>query len=297
LLYLFVRVSVGVVSSLPQRWTLAVARAGAWIAWRLDARHRAIGRENLDHAFGDTLSTEEKDGIILGCYRNITQSAVEIFHVRRFVRQGREREFLEIEGEAHLRKALETSGAAILVSGHMGNWEIMPIGARLAGAPLHSIATPRRNPRLEAYLVRVRESLGQRIVLKSGAFGEAMRFLREGKSIGVLIDQNQRKAGIFVDFFGRKASTTHGAAVLARRSGAPIVPTCIWRLSGTNRHRQVFYRPILPDGKADAKKDIRRMTQEYTTWFEEQIRETPEFWLWVHRRWKTRPPEEKASQI
>jgi KDO2-lipid IV(A) lauroyltransferase len=296
LLYLFVRLSVGVVSNLPQRWTLAVARAGGWIAWRLDARHRAIGRENLDRAFGDTLSTEEKDGIILGCYRNITQSAVEIIHMRRFVRQGREREFLEIEGEAQIRKALDASGAAIFVSGHMGNWEMLPIGARLAGAPLHSIATPRRNPRLEAYIVRVRESLGQRIVLKRGAFGEAMRFLREGKSIGVLIDQNQRRAGIFVDFFGRKASTTHGPALLARRSGAPIVPTWIQRLPGTNRHRQIFGEPILPDAKADAKKDIRRMTQEYTTRFEERIRETPELWLWVHRRWRTRPPEERESR-
>jgi len=296
LLYLFVRVSVGVVSALPQRWTLAAARAGAWIAWRLDARHRAIGRENLDHAFGDTLTTEEKDGIILGCYRNITQSVVEILHMRRLVRQGRERESLEIEGEARTRKALDSSRAAIFVSGHMGNWEMLPIGTRLAAAPLHSIATPRRNPRLEAYIVRVRESLGQRIVLKRGAFREAMRFLREGKSIGALIDQNQRKAGVFVDFFGRKASTTHGPALLARRSGVPIVPSCIQRLPGTNRHRQVFGEPILPDGKADARKDVLRMTQEYTTWLEERIRETPELWLWVHRRWKTRPSEERESR-
>jgi KDO2-lipid IV(A) lauroyltransferase len=294
-LYLFVRVSVGVVSSLPQRWVLAAARAGAWIAWRLDARHRAIGRENLDRAFGDTLTADEKDGIILGCYRNMTQSAVEIIHMRQFVRQGRETEFLEIEGEAHVRQALEASGAAIIVSGHMGNWELQPIGARLAGAPVHSIVKPRRNPRLEAYIVRVRESLGQRIILKSGAFGKAMSFLREGKSIGVLIDQNQRKAGIFVDFFGRKASTTHGPALLARRSGVSIVPSCIQRLPGTNRHRQVFGEPILSDHKTDASKDVRRMTQEYTTWFEEQIRETPELWLWVHRRWRTRPPEERTG--
>ena len=296
LLYLFVRASIGVVSIFPQRWILAAARAGAWMAWRLDPRHRAIGRQNLDHAFGDTLTAERKDGIVLGCYQNITQIPVEILHMRRLVRQGRQRESLEIEGETHIRKALEASGAAIFVSGHMGNWEMMPIGTGLAGAPVHSIATPRRNPRLEAYIVRVRESLGQRIVLKRGAFTETMRFLREGKSIGVLIDQNQRRAGVFVDFFGRKASTTHGPALLARRSGVPIVPSCIRRLPGTNRHRQVFGEPILPDDKADASKDVLRMTQEYTTWFEERIRETPELWLWVHRRWKTRPREESESR-
>ena len=142
----------------------------------------------------------------------------------------------------------------------------------------------------------MREPLGQTIVLKTGAFREAMRLLLEGKSIGVLIDQNQRKAGVFVNFFRRRASTTHGPALLATRSGVPIFPICIQRLPGANRHRQIFGEPIRSDAKADARKDVLRMTQEDTTWFEERIRETPELWLWVHRRWKTRPPEERASR-
>ena len=238
--YGLARLGVLVLSLVPLRPALALARLVGSLIYRLDARHRAIARENLDHAYGDALSPEEKDRIIRGCYRSLTQNVVEMLHGIKMVRRGEEGPIVEVVGEENLEEARRAGRGTILLGGHMGNWELYPLGPRNLGLRVDSIATPRRNPRLEEYVIRMRESLGQKIHTKKGASRGMLRVLRDGGLVGVVGDQNTRKGGVFVDFFGRKAATNRGPATLSRRTGAPVVPTGFRRLPGANRHRITF---------------------------------------------------------
>ncbi|MGH0032783.1 MAG: lysophospholipid acyltransferase family protein [Myxococcota bacterium] len=280
----------------PERLALAVARGLARVVIRFDRRHAGLARRNLDLAFGDALPDREKQRIVRESYAGLAVNAVEFVHAVRRARRGETPIELEVEGAEHVEAVAASGRAAIFVSCHMGNWEFCPIGTARHGVPLHSIATPRRNPLLDRALNDMRESLGQKIVWKSGAFREAARLLRQGHSLGVLADQNQRKGSVFVEFFGERAATTRGPALLALRTGAPILPGAIQRLPGTNRHRLVVTAPIEPERSGDQGEDVARLTQRYTSRLEELIRRAPEQWLWHHRRWRTRPWKEIRTE-
>jgi KDO2-lipid IV(A) lauroyltransferase len=290
------RLGVWALGILPERMGLGLARGLGWIAMRIDWIHPPLARRNLDLAFGPELPAAERERILLESYRNLLLNVVEVVHAVRRARRGERPVEIEIEGAEHFERLARSGRGALFVSCHMGNWELCPIGTLLHGVPLYSIATPRRNPGIERLVTEVRESLGQRIVWKRGAFREAVRLLREGCCVGVLADQNQRKGSVFVDFFGVPASTTRGPALLARRAGVPLLPAAIRRLPGTNRHRLTVTEPIEPIRSDDADDDVLRMTEAYTKRLESLIREAPEQWLWHHRRWRTRPWRETRMQ-
>lgn len=273
----------------PERFALALTRGLARLAVLVDARHRRLALRNLDLAYGDELSPAQKGAIVRGCYRNLFQNAVEFVHAVRRARRGEPPADIEIEGAHHIEAVAKSGRGALFVSCHMGNWELCPVWPHRLGAPLHSIATPRRNAHLDQTLNEMREALGQTVVWKHGAFREAVRLLREGRCVGVLADQNQRRGAVFVDFFGVRASTTRGPAMLARRADVPILPAAIRRLPGTNRHRLTVTAPIEPIRSDAADDDVQRLTQAYTARLEALIREAPDQWLWHHRRWRSRP--------
>ncbi|MCZ6602495.1 MAG: lysophospholipid acyltransferase family protein [Planctomycetota bacterium] len=293
--YLIVRFLGAIIGWMPLGLSLASARAAAWVAYHLDRRHHRIATENLMHAYGDSLSAEERERIILGAYQNLTLNVVEIIQVLRRLRPGEEGRYFELSGEEHPAKVLSAGKGIVLLSGHLGNWEMLSAVARMTNIPIHGVVQPRANPWLEQYLLRVRRSLGAEIVMKKGAVRASIDVLREGKAVGMLVDQNQRRDGIFVDFFGRKASTVRAAALLARRAGAPIVVVYVRRLPGNLRYLVRFLEPIPSVRTSSSAKDIQKMTEQFTNQLEGAIRECPDQWLWLHRRWRTRPPEEKAA--
>lgn len=290
--YLFARALGGGVARMPLGLALALARFAGRVAYLLDGEHCRIARGNLDAAYGESLSSAEKDRIILGAFQNLTLAVVEVIHGLRLLRPGEERRYLDIRGEAGVQEAASMGKGIIMVSGHIGNWELMAAAARHIGYPVHGIVAPRRNPRLERYIIQVRQTLGQKIMPKKGALRQSLQILHRGGVLAMMIDQNQRKDGIFVDFFGRKASTVRSAALLSRKTGAAIVPFFDRRLPGKLLHRVVFQEPISPVRTSDSERDVRQMTEEFTRRLEAVVRETPEQWLWLHRRWRTRPPEE-----
>lgn len=290
--YVLARCSVWVIAGMPLGLCLSLARLGGGIAYHLDWKHYRIARENLDAAYGDSISSEEKDRIILGSYRNLTQNAVEVIHAARLIRPGAEEPYIEVLGAEPVRRVAAEGKGIVFVSGHIGNWELLALAVRKAGMAVHAVATPRRNPWLDDYIVRLRGLLGAEVMMKKGAVRGSVELLREGRVMGMLVDQNQRRGGIFVEFFGREAATVRAAALLSRRTGAPIIPMFDRRLPGILRHRIRFLDPIRPVRTTDAEGDVRRMTEAYTRCLEEAIREAPDQWLWLHRRWRTRPPEE-----
>lgn len=291
-----VRFFTDIVARMPLPVAMLLGRVVGRAVRMVDRRHRIVARENLDNAYGDAIPPEEKERIIRGVYANLGAILVELIKTPSVVKKEGWRDRIIVEGEENARAAAARGRGIIFVSGHLGNWEILGLGITLIGYPLHTLARPLDNPLLDRYLLRARTRFGQRIIPQDGSFGEFMRLLRRGESIGVLVDQNQKTKGVFVDFFGRKASTLRTVATLHRRTGAPIVTGYIRREPGPFRHRIRIDPPIVIDRTSDAEGDIRRITQAFTTRLEGYVRETPDQWLWLHRRWKTRPQDVGAAR-
>jgi KDO2-lipid IV(A) lauroyltransferase len=172
---------------------------------------------------------------------------------------------------------------------HLGNWELQGVATPPLIGPSAVIARPLDNPALDKRLVAFRTSTGNVVIYKQKALAQILKTLREGRLVAIMLDQNvQAKDGIFVRFFGRPACTTTVAAALAIKTGCPIVPArCVRRPDGRYR---MAYGPLVEwtaSGRRD--EDIAALTQQLTSVIEGWVRETPEQWLWLHRRWKTQP--------
>ena len=183
----------------------------------------------------------------------------------------------------------------IMLTGHYGNWEVLGYALATLGFETTSIARPLDNPYVNDYLLGVREKQGQRIIAKKGATGEVTDVLSKGGIVGFIADQNAGPKGIFVDFFGRKASTYKSIGLLAMEYETPIVVGYARRVDDRFRF-QMGVQDIIWPGDWQAQADpLRYITQRYTRAIEDFVRADPGQYLWVHRRWKTRPKGEAAE--
>jgi KDO2-lipid IV(A) lauroyltransferase len=197
---------------------------------------------------------------------------------------------MTLEGVEHLHAAMTAHGQALMLTAHLGNWEYLPLVARLAGYPLSIVVRPLDSPALDRLAVAMRSKTGAELIDKRGALRPVLQALRRGRLVGVLLDQNTaRRESVFVPFFGRSASTSRSIALLAVRTGAPVVPIFIAR-QAPGRHRVVI-EPTLPRPAVnDPERAVVELTARCNEAIEAAIRRTPEQWLWSHDRWRTRPP-------
>jgi KDO2-lipid IV(A) lauroyltransferase len=173
-------------------------------------------------------------------------------------------------------------------TGHFGHWELSGLMQGYLGLPLALVARPLDNPRLERILAALRERSGNRVLHKRNAVREILRALRERIGVAIVIDQDARGDGVFVPFFGQPASTTPTLALLALRSGAPVIPSfSVPQEDGT--YRVVYEAPVEISPSGDRERDVLELTARCTAVVERWVRRHPEAWLWMHRRWKTRP--------
>lgn len=186
-------------------------------------------------------------------------------------------------------------GRAILVTAHLGNWEYLALSHRLTPYRLSTLARPLDSSGLEHVLRTLRERAGVAVIDKRRALRPMLRALGEGRLVAVLLDQNaSRHEGVFVPFFGRLASTSKGLALVALRSGAPVLPVFILRESG-GRHRVRVSAPLPVPAMSDRDLAVEDLTARCTRAVEAAIRESPDQWLWIHRRWRTRPVGERPT--
>lgn len=203
---------------------------------------------------------------------------------------------IRLEGADHLRAAMTAHGRALMLTAHLGNWEILCATHRLTGYGLSVVVRPLDAPWLDAVADRLRRRTGVEVIDKRGALRAVLEALRRGRMVGILMDQNAaRREGVFVDFFGHPASTSRSIAVLAVRTGAPILPIFAYR-NAEGGHRVVI-RPALPPPRSnDPEAAIVEVTARCTAEIERAIREAPEQWLWSHDRWRTRPSADEARR-
>lgn len=242
--------------------------------------HR-VARTNLERAFPEK-TPGEIDGILDGMWRNLGRTAGEFAHIRTLLREMDSR--VEIVGAEHALAAMADGGPAIYVSGHIANWELMPLAAAHVGLVIDAVYRAPDNP-LIASLYDKRKPHPDATMFPKGTAGArgVMAALKKGRPLGLLIDQKMND-GIAARFFGRKAMTAPAFAQLARRFDCPIVAVRIERLEGA-RFRVTAHEgmKVARDGKADD--DIAATVQSFNDLLEGWIRERPEQWLWVHRRW------------
>jgi KDO2-lipid IV(A) lauroyltransferase len=202
---------------------------------------------------------------------------------------------IRLDGVEHLHAAMRAHGRALMLTAHLGNWEILCATHRLTDYGLSVVVRPLDAPWLDAVAARLRRRSGVEVIDKRGALRPVLEALRRGRLVGILMDQNAaRRESVFVDFFGRPASTSRSIAVLAVRTGAPIVPTFAHR-NPDGSHRVVIRPALPPPTSNDPEAAVVELTARCTAEIERAIRETPEQWLWSHDRWRTRPAGGDAS--
>jgi KDO2-lipid IV(A) lauroyltransferase len=273
----------------PRKAALAFGRGLGRFWGDLDRRHTAIAADNLRRAFPDWDASRVRR-TASDVYAHFGQVLLDVLWMSSRPPQ-RAPELVEsIEGREHVERALAEGRGFVIATAHLGNWELHGLVHGLVFGSIGVVARPLDNPALDARLVASRAAGGNQVIYKQRALQQVLRLLRGGRGVAILLDQNTAEGqGVFVDFFGRPASTTTVVAALAAKTGCAIVPA--WsRLLPDGRYRLV-YRPALrfePDG--DREQGIARLTQRITAVLEDAIREAPEQWLWIHRRWKTQPP-------
>jgi len=262
--------------------------------YHLVPRLRVMALANLERALGETRPLEERVAIAKGSFAYLGRLLCDTPAFPK-VRARQMERFAVFEGLEHVQRAYAKGRGVFVFSGHYGNWEMVALLQGYLGMPLAMVTRPLDNPRLERILFGYRTLSGNQVIHKRGAAKEMLRAIRRGWGVAIVIDQNVRgEDGIFVDFFGTPASTTPALATLALKTDAPIVP--VFGIPLPDGRYLVRYLPEVEFQRSgDRRQDIADLTQRCTRIIEDQIRRQPEFWVWMHRRWRTRPRQDRSE--
>lgn len=276
------------IAALPLSDALAFGRFLGWLYGSVVRYHRSDALAEFKRVFPETSDRDVRkaiDRMYAHLGMNVVESLRLIAPSETYLNA-----YVQWEGKEHVQQALEQGRGVLLLTGHLGNWELLAsLASRVFGRPFSIIAKPIKGKAFQRYLEETRGRFGMRVLPAKGSYRECFRALKRNEMIGFVLDQNMiRREGVFVDFLGRPACTTPGLAHLAVRTGAVVVPAFARRV-GQDRHRAEFLPPMDPPAD-DSEKALTEATARYTALIEQKVREIPEQWIWLHRRWRTTPP-------
>lgn len=284
---------LGSLSVLPRRGALFVSSMIGRMAFHTLSSLRRTGLRNLEIAFPE-MPGDERTEMVKGTFRNLGRVLGEVSQFGKYSPADIAKivDFELDEVSERLYERVKNEGKGVLITtGHLGNWELLVYSFAALHQPIAYLARALDNPLIEDLTVRVRTRLGNRPINKSNSAMTAIKLLRGGEILGVLADINAHpKEGVFVPFFGVEACTSSGPATMALRTNSLIFPVfCVFDASA-GRYKVVHGDVIEYQPTDDRQADIRELTAIYTAQIEKIIREYPDQWLWIHKRWKTRPP-------
>jgi len=280
------------INLLPEGFALWVGRQLGNIAYYVDWEHRHVALQNLDIAFGKEKSEPERQAIAKRNFQNMGMMAIEFFRIPKMDMESYRRK-VRVEGLEEALKLLEKKKGGLLLIGHFGNWELMGFMSKVIGNPILVIAKPIKDPRIDRWVTGIRQAAGLEFLPPKGATRKVIQALSQNRVVGILIDQRaKRSRGIWADFFGKKAPTAPGLAALAIKSGAPVIPVFMIR-NGFKKHLLLIKEPMKLVQTGDMKKDVATNTQLFTHTLESMIRQYPDQWFWIHRRWERKGEERR----
>jgi KDO2-lipid IV(A) lauroyltransferase len=286
LIYLAVRIFGFFVNLLPDKFALWVGKQLGNVTYVLDVKHRRIALQNLHLAFGREKSEAEIHSIARKNFQNLGMMTIEFFQIPK-MDLDTYRKKVAVEGLDRALKVLDENRGALLLLGHFGNWEMMALMGKVINRSILAIAKPiKKNPRLEQWIIQTRNKIGLEIIPPVNATHKVLVALSRNQIVAILFDQRgKRSKGVWADFFGKKVPTTSGLAIMALRSGAPVLPVFMVR-EGSWKHRLIIRDPLKIINTGVFRQDVEANTQLFNQVLESIIRQYPDQWLWIHRRWE-----------
>ena len=255
--------------------------------YHLVGRRRRLALENLRLSLGDQLSPEEIVRVAKESFANHGRGLAELLRFP-VLDSAALLAMVQLEGIEHFQTALSQGRGVLALGAHLGNFDIVATVMAAKGYPSAVLSKLPSVRSASRWWLETRENKGVRIFAGEGTLKDTLRFLREGGSVGFVLDQSAvHRDGVFVPFFGRPACTLSTLAVLARRTGSPIIPMHTFREG--EGHRIIIEPPLIAEPNPDKETDILERTKSYVRWTETVIRRHPEQWTWLHNRWKTKP--------
>jgi len=262
---------------------------GLWFF--LDKRHRKITKNNLLLAYKKEKSNRQLSALARRVFNNTVRM---IFEYAWFYNSEPKygSDLIRVKGLKHLEKAHAKGKGVILLSAHMGNWEIGAALAAISRLPISIVYRKIKSKPVDLIVQQNRQKMGVKLYPLHNAFDGVNQTLKGGNVVGLLMDQNSGlNRGIFINFFGVKACANPGLAKLALQTGTPVLPSFVYRSSGKFIIEMQPELPVIRTGNRE--KDILQNTQLQNTVIEKMVRQHPDQWFWIHKRWKTRPLEEQ----
>jgi Kdo2-lipid IVA lauroyltransferase/acyltransferase len=282
---------VNALKVLPRGLARQLGAGVAWVGYQALGRLRKVGLRNLALAFPEKSETE-REGILRQVYRNLGWQLAEFCHMPRYTAEEASR-FIRYEGLENYLKARDKGKGVLVLTGHLGAWELSSFYHSLMGYPMGMVIRRLDNPLVDDYVNRVRCLHGNRVIHKDDFARGLIASMRAGETVGILMDTNMTPPqGVFVPFFGVAACTASGMARVALKTGAAVVPGFLLWSEREGRYVLRFGEEIAIVDTGNAEEDSLKNTARFTAVLESYIREYPEQWLWMHRRWKTRPAGE-----
>jgi KDO2-lipid IV(A) lauroyltransferase len=284
---------IKILGILPRRLARAVGILLAWLVYLLHVRLRQVGMRNLAMAFPEK-SEAQRARILRGEFASLGRQLAEVCHFPEYTLENLS-DVLVFEDFENFERAQARGKGVLLFAGHFGGWELSSFAISMRGYWMHVIMRGMDNVYLGELILRYRTMHGNKAVDKDDFVRGLLSAMRAGEVVGMLIDTNMTPPqGIFVDFFGIPACTASGMARIALKTDAAVVPTfAIWDAK-LGKYRLRFDPAVELVRSDDLEADIKANTQKFTSIIEAYVRKYPEQWLWVHRRWKTRPQGEKS---
>jgi len=290
--YAAVRVSLKVLEILPQGAARWLASAVARVLYLLSAKLRKTAEFNLRLAFPEWAESQRQQ-VIRNMTTNLGRMAAEFARMPKYSAANIQ-ELVVLEGHENFLQGHQQGKGVLYLTGHIGAWELSSFAHALYGYPLHYMARPLDNRKLDELVNRYRSLSGNRPIYKNESARLMLKVLKDGGTVGILADQNTMPSeGVFVDFFGTPACSTTGLARVALHTGAAVVPGYAYWDEAIKKYRLRFELPVELVRTGDNERDIFENTQKFTKVLEEIIRKYPDQWVWVHGRWNTRPPGER----
>jgi Kdo2-lipid IVA lauroyltransferase/acyltransferase len=289
--YAFAWTLLTLMGALPRGAARGMGAGLGAVAWWVLPKLRRTGLRNLELAYPEKTAAE-RTRILRGVYRNLGLQLGEFCTMRRYTRENT-RDLFRYEGLEHYLAARERGRGVLIVTGHLGAWELSSFWHSLMGHPMTMVIRRLDNPRVDRMVNDIRCLHGNHVVHKDDFARGLLSAMKRGETVGILMDTNMTPPqGVFVPFFGVEACTASGLARVALRTGAAVLPGFMVWEPAEGKYVLRFGAEIALEQTGDDERDVVENTARFTAAIEAAIRRSPDQWLWVHRRWKTRPEGE-----